>query len=143
MANAFLKKIDHLGIAVPDLEAAVAQYEALLGVSVEHIEEVPSEKVRTAFFSVGESHIELLCATDPESVIGQFVARRKGGIHHLCFEVDDLDAALAEYRARGVRLIDNVPRPGAKGCRVAFVHPAAGGGVLIELLEKPRGSGGD
>ncbi len=138
MTTGFLKKIDHLGIAVPDLEAAIRQYEALLGVSVEHVEEVPTEKVRTAFFSVGESHLELLAATDPDSTIGKFVAQRKGGIHHLCFEVDDLDAALAEYRARGVRLIDQVARRGAKGCRVAFVHPAASGGVLIELSEKPK-----
>lgn len=133
-----LRKIDHLGIAVPDLAAAIPLYEALLGTTVEHIEEVPTEKVKTAFFSVGDTHLELLEPTDPDSVIGQFIAKRKGGIHHLCFEVDDLDAVLAEYTARGVRLIDRVARPGAQGCRVAFVHPAASGGVLIELSEKPK-----
>ena len=133
-----LKKIDHLGIAVSSLETAIPLYEALLGVSVEHLEEVPTEKVKTAFFSVGETHLELLEPTDPESVIGQFIATRKGGIHHVCFEVEDLDAVLAEYIARGVRLVDRVARPGAQGCRVAFVHPAASGGVLIELSEKPK-----
>lgn len=138
-AQKFIKKIDHLGIAVPSLETAVPLYEALLGAPVEHLEEVPTEKVKTAFFSVGETHLELLEPTDPDSVIGQFIAKRRGGIHHLCFEVTDLDAALAEYKARGVRLIDQVARPGAQGCRVAFVHPAASGGVLIELSEKPRG----
>lgn len=138
MKSEFLKKIDHLGIAVPSLDAAIPLYEALLGVPVEHVEEVPTEKVKTAFFSVGETHLELLEPTDPESVIGQFIAKRRGGIHHLCFEVDDLDAVLADYRAKGVRLIDQAARPGAKGCRVAFVHPAASGGVLIELSEKPK-----
>jgi methylmalonyl-CoA/ethylmalonyl-CoA epimerase len=131
-------RIDHLGIAVPSLEAFVPVYEALLGAPCEHIEEVASEKVRTAFFSLGESHFELLEATDPESVIGRFVAQRKGGIHHICIAVSDIDAALAEYTAKGVRLIDKVPRAGAKGCRVAFVHPAATGGVLVELSQAPE-----
>lgn len=138
-AAAAIRKIDHLGIAVPNLEAAIAQYEVLLGAPCEHIEEVPTEKVRTAFFSVGETHLELLEPTDPASVIGQFIEKRRGGIHHICFEVADLDAVLAEYERRGVRLIDRVARPGARGCRVAFVHPAAAGGVLIELSQKPLG----
>jgi methylmalonyl-CoA/ethylmalonyl-CoA epimerase len=131
-------RIDHLGIAVPSLEAFVPVYEALLGAPCEHIEEVPTEKVRTAFFSLGESHFELLEPTDPDSVIGRFVAQRKGGIHHICIAVSDIDAALAEYAAKGVRLIDRAPRAGAKGCRVAFVHPAATGGVLIELSQAPQ-----
>jgi methylmalonyl-CoA/ethylmalonyl-CoA epimerase len=131
-------RIDHLGIAVPSLEAFVPVYEALLGTPCEHIEDVPSEKVRTAFFSLGESHFELLEPTDPDSVIGRFVAQRKGGIHHICIAVSDIQAALDAYAAQGVRLIDRVPRPGAKGCQVAFVHPAGTGGVLIELSQGPH-----
>lgn len=133
-----VKKIDHLGIAVASLDIAIPLYEALLGVPCEHLEEVESERVKTAFFSVGDTHLELLEPMEPDTVIGRFIAQRKGGIHHICFEVEDLDLALEEYRQRGVRLIDQTPRNGAKGCRVAFVHPSAAGGVLIELSEKPK-----
>lgn len=142
LASPRILRIDHLGIAVPSLDAAVPLYTALLGAPPEHLEDVPTEKVKTAFFSVGETHLELLEPTDPESVIGQFIAKRRGGIHHLCFAVSGLDALLAEYAARGVRLIDTVARPGAKGCRVAFVHPSAAGGVLIELSEPADAAAG-
>lgn len=131
----FFLKIDHLGIAVPSLDAAVPTWTALFGQPPEHFEEVPDQKVRTAFFSVGESHFELLEATDPASPIAAFIEKRRGGIHHVCVQVSDIDAALAEYKRLGVRLIDQVARPGAHGCRVAFVHPAATGGVLLELSE--------
>lgn len=126
-------KIDHLGVAVPDLEAAVRAYEAL-GFSVEARHDVPTEKVRTAFLPVGESHVELLEPTDPDSAIGRFLETRKG-LHHVCVQVDDIEAALAELRARGVQLLDSAPRIGAGGCKVAFVHPRAAGGVLLELKQ--------
>ena len=130
-------KVDHLGIAVPSLDAAVAAYEAL-GFRVEARHEVPSEKVRTAFLPVGESHLELLEPTDATSVIARFLEKRSG-LHHVCVLVDDLDAALAEMRSRGVPLLDETPRVGAGGCRVAFVHPKGAAGVLLELKEEPKG----
>ncbi|HEX9188060.1 MAG TPA: methylmalonyl-CoA epimerase [Vicinamibacteria bacterium] len=131
-----LLKIDHLGIAVEGLDAAVAAYEAL-GFRVQERHDVPTEKVRTAFLPVGESHLELLEPTDPSSVIARFLEKRRG-LHHVCVLVDDLDAALAEMRARGVPLLDEAPRAGAGGCRVAFVHPKGAAGVLLELKERPR-----
>ncbi len=129
-------KVDHLGIAVESLEAAVAAYQAL-GFEVAARHEVPSESVRTAFLPVGETHLELLEPTDPSSVIARFLEKRSG-LHHVCVLVEDLDAALAEMRARGVPLLDETPRPGAGGCRVAFVHPRGAAGVLLELKEEPK-----
>jgi methylmalonyl-CoA epimerase len=128
-----IKKIDHLGIAVPSLAEARRAWEAL-GFEVEREHHVPTEKVKTAFLPVGESHLELLEPTDPTSVIARFLERRSG-IHHVCVVVDDLEGALRELRARGVRLVDETPRVGAGGCKVAFVHPAAAGGVLLELKQ--------
>jgi methylmalonyl-CoA epimerase len=128
-------RIDHLGIAVPSLEEAVAAFEAL-GFRVGATHDVPAEKVRTAFLPVGESHLELLEPTEPGSVIARFLETRSG-LHHVCVEVDDLEAALRELKARGVRLVDESPRRGAHGGRVAFVHPKAASGVLLELKEAP------
>ncbi|MBI3931997.1 MAG: methylmalonyl-CoA epimerase [Acidobacteria bacterium] len=127
-------KVDHLGIAVPSLAEAVKAYEAL-GFAVEATHEVPTEKVRTAFLPIGESHLELLEPTDPTSVIAKFLEKRSG-LHHVCVLVEDIEATLAEMKARGVQLLDEMPRIGAGGCRVAFVHPKAAGGVLLELKEK-------
>ena len=129
-------KIDHLGIAVPSLADAVAAYDAL-GFRVEATHDVPTEKVKTAFLPVGESHLELLEPTDPSSAIGRFLEKRSG-LHHVCVLVDDLDGALADMKARGVPLVDQVPRVGAGGCRVAFVHPKGAAGVLLELKEQER-----
>jgi len=129
-------KIDHLGIAVPRLDEAVAAYEAL-GFRVETTHDVPTEKVRAAFLPVGDSHLELLEPTDPTSVIARFLEKR-AGLHHVCVLVDDLDAALEGMEARGVPLLDRSPRVGAGGCRVAFVHPKGAGGVLLELKERER-----
>jgi methylmalonyl-CoA/ethylmalonyl-CoA epimerase len=126
-------KIDHLGIAVPDLAAAIKTFEAL-GFAVEKTHDVPTEKVRTAFLPVGESHLELLEPTDPTSVIAKFLQKRPG-LHHVCVLVDDIEAAMARMRAQGVELLDQVPRVGAGGCRVAFVHPRSAGGVLLELKQ--------
>jgi methylmalonyl-CoA/ethylmalonyl-CoA epimerase len=128
-------KIDHLGIAVPSLAEAVKAYEAL-GFTVQTTEEVPTEKVRVAFLPVGESRLELLEPTEAGSVIARFLEKRSG-LHHVCVLVEDIEAALAELRAKGVPLVDTAPRPGAGGSRVAFVHPRAAGGMLLELKEKP------
>jgi len=129
-------KIDHLGIAVPSLDQAISAYEAL-GFRVEETHDVPTEKVRTAFLPVGDSRLELLEPTDPTSVIARFLERRSG-LHHVCVLVDDLDAALAGMKAREVPLLDETPRVGAGGCRVAFVHPKGAGGVLLELKEREK-----
>ena len=129
-------KIDHLGIAVNDLAEAVRTYEAL-GFAVAATHDVPTEKVRTAFLPVGESHLELLEPTDPSSVIARFLQKRSG-LHHVCVLVEDIDAALAELKARGVPVLDETPRVGAGGCRVAFVHPRGAAGVLLELKEDAR-----
>lgn len=131
-----IKKIDHLGIAVPALGEARAAFEAL-GFAVEAEHDVPTEKVKAAFLPVGESHLELLEPTDPGSVIARFLEKR-GGLHHVCVLVEDIDEALRELKARGVRLVDETPRVGAGGCRVAFIHPKAAAGVLLELKEEEK-----
>jgi methylmalonyl-CoA/ethylmalonyl-CoA epimerase len=126
-------KIDHLGIAVRDLEKAVRTYRTL-GFEVESVHEVPTEKVRAAFLPVGESRLELLEPTEPGSVLARFLEKRSG-LHHVCLLVEDIEASLAELKAAGVALIDERPRPGAGGSRVAFVHPRAADGVLLELKQ--------
>jgi methylmalonyl-CoA epimerase len=126
-------KIDHLGIAVKDLEEATAAFEAL-GFRVASTHEVPTEKVRVAFLPVGESNLELLEPTDETSVIARFLEKRSG-LHHVCLLVENLDAVLADLAEKGVPLLDSKPRPGAGGSRVAFIHPKGAGGVLLELKE--------
>ena len=126
--------LDHIGIAVKSLDAAKI-YEAL-GLSIEHIETVSTQGVRTAFLSAGDASIELLEPTGPESTVAKFIEKRGEGVHHICFRVDDIEVHLARLKAQGYRLINEAPVPGAHGCRVAFLHPAAGNGVLIELSEK-------
>lgn len=127
--------LDHIGIAVSDLAAALAFYRDALGLEVETPEEVPSQRVRAHFIPVGEAAIELLEATAPDSPIAKFVEKRGPGLHHITLRVDDIRAALAVLKARGARLIDEEPRPGAHGSLVAFVHPAAAHGVLVELKQ--------
>lgn len=127
-------KLDHIGIAVKSIEAA-AIYRAL-GLEIDDVEIVESQGVKTAFLSVGDANLELLEPTGPDSTIAKFIAKRGEGIHHICLRVDDIDAHLARLKAEGFRLINEAPVPGAHGCRVAFLHPAAGNGVLIELSEK-------
>ena len=126
--------LDHIGIAVRSIEAASIY--AALGLSIDHVETVESQGVRTAFLSVGDSHLELLEPTGPNSSVAKFIEKRGEGIHHLCFRVTDLEKHLRELQEKGFRLINEHPVPGAHGCRVAFLHPAAGNGVLIELSEK-------
>lgn len=130
------KKIDHIGIAVPDLEEAVKAYRTLLGKDPEHFEEVPEQKAKTAFFAVDDTNLELLQSTSPDGPIGRFIAKQgRGGIHHICIQVEGIEEVLAEYRRQGVQLIDETPRIGAHGKKIAFVHPKSTGGVLLELSE--------
>jgi methylmalonyl-CoA/ethylmalonyl-CoA epimerase len=132
-------KIDHLGVAVRSIDETLAVYRALGIEEAEASREtVAGQQVRVAFLPVGESRIELLEPSSEDSPIAKFLARRGPGIHHVCFAVNDLDAALAELDGKGVRLIHKTPVPGAGGKRVAFLHPESGDGVLIELAEKVR-----
>lgn len=134
-----VQKIDHIGIAVENLADAMPLYELLLGKKADHMEEVPDQRVKTAFFSAGESHIELLEATSEDSPIAKFIDKHgKGGIHHICVEVGDIYAKLDELKKQGVRLIDETPRLGAHGKLVAFVHPKSMGDVLIELSQTQK-----
>ncbi len=128
-------KIDHLGIAVASIDGAMDVYRAL-GLSEARREHMPSQQVTAAFLPVGESRIELLEPTSPESPVGKFLARRGEGLHHVCFAVENLEAALVDLGAKGFRLIHASPVAGAEGKRVAFLHPEAGHGVLIELSEQ-------
>lgn len=128
--------LDHVGIAVGDLHAALAFYRDALGLEVEASEDVASQRVRAHFVPVGGAALELLEATAPDSPIATFVGKRGPGLHHLTLRVDDIRAALAELKARGVRLIDQEPRPGAEGALVAFIHPASAHGVLVELKQR-------
>jgi methylmalonyl-CoA/ethylmalonyl-CoA epimerase len=129
-----MTRLDHIGIAVRSLEAARI-YE-LLGLEVGHVETVETQKVKTAFLSVGDSNLELLEPTSPDSPIAKFIEKRGEGIHHICLRVDDIESHLERLKAAGYRLVNEAPVPGAHGCRVAFLHPSAGNGVLIELSEK-------
>lgn len=128
--------LDHVGIAVDDLDAALEFYAGALGLEVEASEDVPSQGVRAHFVRVGSAALELLEATAEESPVRRFVDRRGAGLHHVTLRVDDVAAALARLKARGVRLVDETPREGAEGALVAFVHPAAAHGVLVELKQE-------
>ena len=128
-------KIDHLGVAVASIDEALAVYRAL-GLAEDKREEVPSQKVVAAFLPIGESRIELLEPTSDDSPVAKFLAKRGGGIHHVCFAVEDIDAALEDLSRRGFRLIHREAVPGADGKRVAFLHPESGHGVLIELSQR-------
>ena len=130
-----IDKINHVGIAVSSIEDAIALYTDVLGLTVHAEETVEEQKTRTAIISVGESKIELLEATDPESPIAKHVERRGEGIHHLAFEVDDINAALKLMKEKGIRLIDEEPRKGVENSTIAFLHPKATGGVLMELVQ--------
>lgn len=129
-----IKKVDHIGVAVRDIEEARQPYEAL-GLTVTHVKEVLDQQVKVAFLPVGDTEVELVQPTTADSGVARFLESHGEGVHHLCFEVDDIEATLADLKARGMRLIDQEPRQGAFG-RVAFLHPRAAHGVLIELVEK-------
>jgi methylmalonyl-CoA/ethylmalonyl-CoA epimerase len=128
--------IEHIGIAVSDLKSAIAFYEKVLGLTCYNVEEVADQKVRTAFFMVGQTKIELLESTDPEGPIGKFIEKKGEGIHHIAFAVDRIEEQLAHAEKEGVKLIDSKPRRGAEGLDIAFLHPKSTCGVLMELCEK-------
>jgi methylmalonyl-CoA/ethylmalonyl-CoA epimerase len=130
-----LTHIEHIGIAVNSLEQAIPFYENVMGLKCYNIEEVADQKVRTAFFRIGQTKIELLESTDPEGPIGKFIEKKGEGIHHIAFAVKGLDNKLKEAESKGVRLIDPIPRRGAEGLDIAFIHPRSAFGVLIELCE--------
>jgi methylmalonyl-CoA/ethylmalonyl-CoA epimerase len=128
-------KINHLGIATKGIDEALGFWSDALGLENIHTEVVHDQKVRVALLPIGESRIELLEPTSEDSPISKFLEKRGGGIHHIALEVDDIEASLAQLKAKGMRLIDESPRVGAEGCLVAFVHPASANGVLIELVQ--------
>ncbi len=130
------KKINHIGIAVKNIETATPFYRDVLGMTFEGTEEVAEQKVRVAFLQIGESRIELLEPTSPDSPVAKFLEKNGEGIHHIAYEVDDLEAALADLQAKDVRLIDQTPRKGAHGASIAFIHPKSSGGVLTELCQR-------
>lgn len=134
-----ISHIEHLGIAVKSLDEAIPYYENILGMKCYSIEEVADQKVKTAFFKVGQTKLELLEPTSEESPIAKFIEKRGEGIHHLAFAIEDGVAnALAEMEGKGVRLIDKAPRKGAEGLNIAFIHPKSTHGVLTEFCEKPE-----
>lgn len=129
-----ITKINHIGIAVPEIEGALNFWRDGLGLALDHVEDVPSQKSKVAFLPTGESELELLNPTSPDSTVAKFLQDRGPGMHHLCLEVDDIDGMLADLKAKGFRLINETPvvLPGRK---MAFVHPKSSGGVLVELYE--------
>lgn len=131
-------KVDHIGVAVSNLEEALKIYTDVLGLKLHGTEVVEEQKVRVAFMPVGDTEIELLESTDPEGPIARFIEKRGEGIQHIAFRVDDIEEALEQMRQRGVRLIDEKPRYGAGGARIAFLHPKSTGGVLVELCEREQ-----
>ena len=130
-----LDKIEHVAIAVADLDAAIELYKSM-GLELAHREVVEDQGVEEAMFRAGDAYVQLLGALSPDTTIGRFLERRGEGLHHIAYEVSDIDAALERLRAEGARLIDNQPRAGSRGTRIAFVHPASMRGVLVELVEK-------
>lgn len=128
-------RLDHIGIAVEDLDAARKLYGELLGFELGEVEELPDRQLKICFVKVGEANVELLWPTAPESAVGKFIAKKGPGIHHLCYRVADVQAKLDELKAAGVKLIDEQARPGAHDMLVAFIHPKSTGGVLTELAQ--------
>ena len=131
-----LNHIEHIGIAVKDLNAAIKYYEEVLGMKCYAIEEVKDQQVKTAFFLVGQTKIELLESTSPEGAVGKFIEKKGEGIHHIAFAVSNIEDQLKEAASKGVQLVDAVPRKGAEGLDIAFLHPKSTFGVLTELCEK-------
>ncbi len=132
-----LTHIEHIGIAVKNLEESIKFYEDILGLKCYSIEEVKDQKVKTAFFEIGQTKIELLESTDPEGPIGKYIVKRGEGIHHISYAAEGLQTSLKELKQKGIKLIDENPRLGAEGFNIAFLHPKDTFGVLTELCEKP------
>jgi len=134
-----VSSLDHVAILVSDLDAAIRLFRDVYGLPLSEVEEVPTEKVRVAIFGHGAGRIELVSPSDPDSPMAKAIEKRGEGLHHICLEVPDLEKAMAALRAEGAPLLDERPRPGAGGAKVAFVHPKGSRGVLIELREGPKG----
>jgi methylmalonyl-CoA/ethylmalonyl-CoA epimerase len=135
-----LTQIDHVGIAVEDLDASVEHYRRTLGIEPVHRERVESQGVEEVLLAVGGSYVQLLGALGPDTPVGRFLARQGQGVHHVGYRVEDLARALVHLKTEGVRLIDEAPRPGSRGTSIAFVHPKGMGGVLVELVQDGTGS---
>ena len=131
-----INKVDHIGIAVQNLDEAVIFYTQVLGLTAEGFETVDEQKVKVAFFQVGDTEVELLESTDPTGPIARYIEKKGPGIQHVAFRVDNIEAALDEMRAKGIKLIDETPRYGAGGAKIAFLHPKSTGGILIELSQR-------
>jgi len=134
-----ISHIEHIGIAVKSIDEAIPFYEQILGLKCYAIEEVKDQKVKTAFFQVGQTKIELLESTDPEGPIGKFINNRGEGVHHIAYAVDKLEESLKEVGEKGIRLIDQQPRKGAEGLNIAFLHPKSTAGVLTEFCSSENG----
>jgi methylmalonyl-CoA/ethylmalonyl-CoA epimerase len=134
-----LKKINHIAIAVNNLEEAAKFYQNVLGLTISGVEVVTAQKTKVGFFKIGESNIELVQPSEPDSPLVKFLETKGQGIHHICFEVDDVEGEVKAYLAKGATLIDQKPRPGAHNTKIAFIHPKSSSGVLIELCEFPKG----
>ena len=132
-------RIDHIGVAVEDLDAAIALYEQTYAMKLVHRETVTEQGVEAVLLDVGENHVELLAPLGPDTPVGKFLAKKGPGIHHVAYQVEDIDSVLASLKESGLRLIDETPRIGIRGSRVAFLHPAASGGVLTEIVEPAAG----
>ncbi len=132
-------RIDHVGVAVEDLDAAIALHEQAYGLALAHREVVEAQGVEAVLLDVGESHVELLRPLQPDSAVGRFLASRGPGLHHVAYRVADIAATLDALRDRGLQLIDETPRPGIRDSRVAFVHPRSAGGVLTEIVQPAEG----
>ena len=129
------ERIDHIGVAVEDLDAAIALYGERLDLELVHRETVESQGVEAVLLDVGENHVELLCPLSPDTPVGKFLAKRGPGLHHVAYQTTDIEGTLAALRAAGMRLIDEQPRTGIRGSRVAFLHPGSSGGVLTEIVQ--------
>lgn len=134
-----LGRIDHIGVAVEDLDAALALYESALRMPVVHRETVSEQGVEAILLDVGENHVELLKPLGPDTPVGKFLAKKGPGLHHVAYQVEDIEATLASLKASGLRLIDETPRTGIRGSKVAFLHPASTGGVLTEIVQPAEG----
>ena len=132
-------RIDHIGVAVEDLDSAVELYRGKLGMREQHRETVEEQGVEAVLLEIGEGHVELLSPLGPETAVGRFLERNGPGMHHVAYQTDDIESALERVRAAGLRLIDESPRVGIRGSRVAFLHPKATGGVLTELVQPAEG----
>jgi methylmalonyl-CoA/ethylmalonyl-CoA epimerase len=132
-------RVDHIGVAVEDLDASLELYERDYGMELVHRETITEQGVEAALLDVGENHIELLAATGPDTPVGKFLAKKGPGLHHVAYQVDDIEAALVTLKDAGLRLIDETPRTGIRNSRVAFLHPSTAGGLLTEIVQPAEG----